>query len=94
MPRIERSIAYTFDAYAGEAADGSGGSEKDEVKKPQRVLRKSRKSAKSQKNRSFEGQPIHGENRHESTELRSMVHLTTELPEAVESSEPVQVLKN
>ncbi|KAK3924394.1 PR domain zinc finger protein 4 [Frankliniella fusca] len=50
LPRIERSIAYTFDAYAGETAENSAKSDKDQTNKPQRVLRRSRKaSSKSQK---------------------------------------------
>lgn len=81
LPRIERSIAYTFDAYAGEGADGSGKPVKSDGKKPQRTLRKSRKSsAKSQKQTQSENQLETTENKHETTGQDS-----------TESSEPIQI---
>lgn len=89
LPRIERSIAYTFDAYAGEGADGSGKSLKDDAKKPQRTFRKGRKSsAKSQKLRNFEGQPAQSDYQLETSEV---LHETTR-QDSAECSEPLQVL--
>lgn len=88
LPRIERSIAYTFDAYAGEGADGNGKASKDDTKKPQRTLRKGRKSsAKSQKLRSFEVPPAQSENQLETLEAP---HAAMER-ESLECPEPHQV---
>ena len=65
LPRIERSIAYTFDAYAGETVDGSSKSA-DLMKKPQRVLRKGRKlSVKSQRNQNHQLQSVETESHQE-----------------------------
>ncbi|XP_034241316.1 uncharacterized protein LOC117645328 [Thrips palmi] len=88
LPRIERSIAYTFDAYAGEGADGSGKPVKEDAKKPQRTLRKGRKSsAKSQKHCTTEVQPEHSENQLETSESP---HKTAE-QDSAECAEPLQV---
>lgn len=87
LPRIERSIAYTFDAYAGEGADGK--STKDDAKKPQRTFRKGRKSStKSQKLRSFVGQPPQSNIQLQTSEIP----LEATRQDPAESSETLQVL--
>lgn len=94
LPRIERSIAYTFDAYAGEAV-GSSNKSADQMKKPQRVFRKGRKSsAKSQRNRNHHIQLDESGSRQEPDEPSSSLHHETgtfETSVLSECSEPLQV---
>ncbi|KAJ1531869.1 hypothetical protein ONE63_000518 [Megalurothrips usitatus] len=85
LPRIERSIAYTFDAYAGETADGNIVAHKDQMKKPTKLLRKSRKSS-TKKTRSQVLQPEGTENRQELME--PVVPVEPIVPEVTECSEP------
>lgn len=92
LPRIERSIAYTFDAYAGETADGIGEEEKDLIERPQRVLRKNRKSSsKSPKNRGHVVQSEVADGDCETVGLSQAMTLVTENLDNLDCSEPVEV---
>lgn len=91
MPRIERSIAYTFDAYAGETSD-SNGKFKESVMKPHKTLRRGRTSTSSQKIQSHETMP---KAQDEATEIACIVSQEAHAKKSFQESEPVQVgIKN